>query len=131
VPKTPPVCTFGKGWNYLHDLLHTYVLWIPLLIIAVVIVMKLRESGDRPLRIATAAMLTGAVLDAGYIVATGGDYMHGRLLLPALFALAFPASVVLRPHVLRPTASCASASSGPSCAQARCGTHRRRTSSSV
>jgi arabinofuranosyltransferase len=89
-----------QGWNYLYDLLHTYVLWIPFLVTAVVIVVNLLESRDRPLRIATAAMLTGAVLDGGYIVATGGDYMHGRLLLPAVFAFALPASILLRPQAL-------------------------------
>jgi arabinofuranosyltransferase len=90
-----------QGWNYLYDLLHTYLLWMPLVLIAIVIGLKLRESRDRSLRIVTGAMLTAAGLDTAYIVATGGDYMHGRLLLPALFAVALPASLVLRPHALR------------------------------
>lgn len=65
--KGPTACTLG--WNYFYDLLHTYAPWIPLLVTAAVIVVNLLESRG-PLRIATAAMLTGAVLDGGYIVAT-------------------------------------------------------------
>ena len=42
------------------------------------------------------AMVVGGALHAAYIVAIGGDYMHGRLLLPAFFALALPASISLR-----------------------------------
>jgi arabinofuranosyltransferase len=41
-------------------------------------------------------MLVAAALNALYIVAIGGDYMHGRLLLPAFFAFALPASVSVR-----------------------------------
>jgi len=37
-------------------------------------------------------MLVAALVHALYITAIGGDYMHGRLLLPAFFALALPAS---------------------------------------
>ena len=42
-----------------------------------------------------AAMLTAGLVHALYITAIGGDYMHGRLLLPALFALALPASLAV------------------------------------
>ena len=42
---------------------------------------------DRRLAIATAAMLAAGLVHALYITAIGGDYMHGRLLLPAFFAL--------------------------------------------
>jgi arabinofuranosyltransferase len=45
-------------------------------------------------------MLAAAALDTAYIVATGGDYMHGRLLLPALFAVALPASFVIHPSTI-------------------------------
>ena len=42
------------------------------------------------------ALVLGAGLHAGYFVLIGGDYMHGRLLLPALFALALPASLGIK-----------------------------------
>ena len=52
---------------------------------------------DRRMAIATAAMLAAGALHALYITAIGGDYMHGRLLLPAFFALAVPASIAIPP----------------------------------
>jgi hypothetical protein len=40
------------------------------------------------------------LLDVSYVVAVGGDYMHGRLLLLALFAFRAPVAMVpaTRPH---------------------------------
>ena len=40
-------------------------------------------------------MALAGVAHAAYMIAIGGDYMHGRLLLPALVACALPASVGL------------------------------------
>lgn len=40
------------------------------------------------------APVAGALLHAAFVVKVGGDFMHGRLLLPALFALALPAAVL-------------------------------------
>jgi hypothetical protein len=59
-------------------------------------VYRYATEGDRRIKIVTAAMYAAAAADALYITAIGGDYMHGRLLLPAFFALGLPASVVLR-----------------------------------
>ncbi len=81
-----------QGLNYAQDLVSTYWLWIPLACVAVVIGRNLRR-GPPPFAIASGALLLGAGLHAGYFVLIGGDYMHGRLLLPALFALALPASL--------------------------------------
>ena len=55
---------------------------------------------DRRMVIATGAMWLAAALHAMYITAIGGDYMHGRLLLPAFFAFAIPASVVVRKNAI-------------------------------
>jgi len=55
-------------------------------------------SGNRRVAVGLAALPVGGLLHALYIVRVGGDYMHGRLLLPALFALLVPvAAVPLRP----------------------------------
>jgi arabinofuranosyltransferase len=40
-------------------------------------------------------MVGAGALHAAYICAVGGDYMHGRLLLPAVFAVALPVQVAL------------------------------------
>ena len=64
--------------------------------IAAAVVYRSLANRDRRLAVATAAMLSAALLHALYIIAIGGDYMHGRLLLPAFFAVALPASVSVK-----------------------------------
>jgi arabinofuranosyltransferase len=63
-------------------------------VIALVTSLTIARS-DRNVRAACIGMVVAAVAHAGYITVAGGDYMHGRLLLPALFAFALPASIVL------------------------------------
>jgi arabinofuranosyltransferase len=87
-----------QGWHYARDFSEPYHLWFALLVIVVVVVVNLSAERDHRLLIGSVAMLTAAILHAAYIVAIGGDYMHGRLLLPAFFAVALPASLVLRPR---------------------------------
>jgi arabinofuranosyltransferase len=84
-----------QGVHYGADLLNTYWLWVPLACLAVVIGRNVMRDGRR-VGIATAALVGGGLLHAAYFVAIGGDYMHGRLLLPALFAVALPASIGVR-----------------------------------
>jgi arabinofuranosyltransferase len=84
-----------QGLTYLGDLVTTYWLWIPLAALAVVIG-RVMADGDRSVRIACVGMVAASATHAAYIVVAGGDYMHGRLLLPSLFALALPASLELR-----------------------------------
>ena len=86
------VRTSARGLTYGADLLNTYWLWIPLVCMAVVIGYNVARC-PRPLGVACGAMVLGGLLHAAYIVVIGGDYMHGRLLLPALFAVALPASI--------------------------------------
>lgn len=85
----------GQGVNYAADLARPYWLWLPLGLLGLAVARNLVQ-GPRPLTVAGTAMVSAAVLHAGYIVVVGGDYMHGRLLLPALVAVALPASVALR-----------------------------------
>ncbi len=86
----------SQGWSYAQDFVTPYRLWVSFAVIVATIVIRQVTERDRRIAIATAAMLVAAVLDAFYIIAVGGDYMHGRLLLPAFFALALPASILLR-----------------------------------
>ena len=85
----------GQGWDYVVDLVAPYHLWIAgLVLVAVVGLRHVAQHGA--FRVATAAMVAAGLVHAGYMIVIGGDYMHGRLLLPALFALALPASIALR-----------------------------------
>ena len=85
----------GQGWDYATDFVTPYRLWAAAALIVVVVAIRLAAQHDRRITIVTVAMLAAALLESAYIVAIGGDYMHGRLLLPAFFALGLPASVSL------------------------------------
>ncbi len=85
----------GQGWTYAKNFIGPYRLWLTAVIVVAAIVYRSLARRDRRIAIATAAMLAGGTLHALYITSIGGDYMHGRLLLPAFFALAVPASVVI------------------------------------
>ncbi|HEV7525503.1 MAG TPA: hypothetical protein VGP92_11085 [Acidimicrobiia bacterium] len=87
---------FGQGWEYAKNFIGPYRLWLTAIVIGAAIVYRYIANRDRRLAIATAAMLAAALVHALYIVAIGGDYMHGRLMLPAFFALALPASIAVR-----------------------------------
>lgn len=75
-----------------------YWLWLPLLILLLAAYLPSflrlrRERAARPLLVAGAFLAGGLVL-ALYIVRVGGDFMHARLLLPALFTVLAPVAVV-------------------------------------
>jgi arabinofuranosyltransferase len=95
-----------QGWDYLVNFVGPYRLWLPVALVLSVVALRLR-GGDRRLATATVAMLAAAALHSGYILAVGGDYMHGRLLLPAFFALGLPAVVTLRRRDVPSLALCA------------------------
>jgi arabinofuranosyltransferase len=85
----------GQGWTYAKNFIGPYRLWLTAILVVAAIAYRYVANRDRRLAIATAAMLSAGALHALYITAIGGDYMHGRLLLPAFFALAIPASIAV------------------------------------
>jgi arabinofuranosyltransferase len=85
-----------QGWQYAKNFIGPYRLWLTVILIGATVVCRSLTNRDRRLAIATAAMLVAALVHSLYITAIGGDYMHGRLLLPAFFALALPASIAVR-----------------------------------
>ncbi len=102
---------WGLGWSYLRDTVDPYWLWVPLLALALgCLLPMIREAlrsthGPAPSSWATehrAFLVSAGFVIAGaltllYMVKIGGDYVHSRLLLPALFGLVTPfAAVPLR-----------------------------------
>jgi arabinofuranosyltransferase len=85
----------GQGWTYAKNFIGPYRLWLTAILVAAAIVYRTLARRDRRVLVVTTAMLAAGLAHAVYITAIGGDYMHGRLLLPAFFALAVPASVAL------------------------------------
>jgi arabinofuranosyltransferase len=86
-----------QGTLYGLDLVRPYVLWLPLLIAVVVLwarivqERRLGEVGVIPLLVGPPLL---GLLHAAFVLAVGGDFMHGRLLLPGLFAVLLPVSAV-------------------------------------
>ena len=86
---------WSQGGRYLYDLVGTYSLWIPAVVVATGALASFVSApvitGRR--RIVLASLLA-AVVHAALVTRAGGDYMHGRLLLPALFGLLLPVVAV-------------------------------------
>ncbi|MDQ1460991.1 MAG: arabinofuranosyltransferase, partial [Actinomycetota bacterium] len=88
----------GAGWSYLLDFAVPYWLWLPvaLLIFGVYLplALELRSKGESRSVLLLVAFALAAIANAGSVVSFGGDYLHGRLLLPALFAFVAPVALV-------------------------------------
>jgi arabinofuranosyltransferase len=90
------------GW-YLLDLVQTYRLWYAgagVLLAALALWSRRGRTGPAAsgtrgatLVVALAPVVAGLLLGV-YVTRVGGDFMHGRMLLPALFSLLLPVMVV-------------------------------------
>jgi arabinofuranosyltransferase len=85
---------WSQGWNYLVDLVATYWLIVPLVAFVAAAVLVARAGQPRPDLVVMLALPVAGLLHALFVVESGGDYLHARLLLPSLFAIAAPFAVV-------------------------------------
>ncbi|CCQ14396.1 Arabinosyltransferase AftB [Rhodococcus sp. AW25M09] len=106
VSKDAGGAKWSQGFAYLSNLVGPYLLWLPLVLLVVGAVLsasRIRLSVPRtfggwlaalrtPSAVVLFALISGFVL-AVYAIRVGGDFMHGRTLLPALFTLLLPISV--------------------------------------
>ncbi|MEY2452299.1 MAG: arabinofuranosyltransferase [Acidimicrobiaceae bacterium] len=95
IAKSAARANWSQGGRYLRDLIDPYLLWIPLVGVVVAAWQSRGAGRARAVRIVTTATIAGAVVHALYITRLGGDFMHGRMLLPALFALMMPVAVIV------------------------------------
>ncbi len=85
----------ARGWTYLSDLVQTYVLVVPVLVVAVLLVAGWQRSrAQRRVALVGPTIAAMGIVHGTAITLGGGDYMHARLLLPALFALLGSVAVV-------------------------------------
>ncbi len=88
----------GAGWFYFRDFLGPYLLAVPLLAVGVGVaapfVRRLLQRREGPIGGRGHRLRRDRLLHAATIVVIGGDYLHARLLLPALFAFLAPFFVV-------------------------------------
>jgi len=98
IAKEGTSTNWGRGWDYLRGFVDPYWLWFPGVLLAIggyaPLVLVLRRVGARRALFVVGSFLVVGLLNATYVVAVGGDYIHGRLLLPALFAVCAPVAVV-------------------------------------
>jgi arabinofuranosyltransferase len=85
---------WAQGWLFFVNSFATYILIIPLLCVAFHLVTRARESGRW---LVPATMVLAGALHIVYVVRVGGDFMHGRMLLPGLFAIFAAAGVIPLP----------------------------------
>lgn len=115
VSKDAGGAKWSQGFAYLWNLVGPYLLWLPLLFLLVGALLLLAigrnertsapqtVSGSRWVRLqawlrtprAVVTFILGSGLILGvYSVRVGGDFMHGRVLLPVLFCLLIPVAVI-------------------------------------
>jgi arabinofuranosyltransferase len=89
------------GVKYLLDFVEPYALWLPVLLIVfgvyapAMLTFAARAMPDGRRRALVLGVFVGAgAVNGALVVLMGGDYLHARLLLPALFAIVIPAAVV-------------------------------------
>ena len=97
IAKEGSLSNWSEGWFYLRDFGGPHLLLIPLLVLAGLLLVSFMARSVRST--STAVIIFGLTIVAGlahglYVVRVGGDYMHGRMLLPPLFALLLPVSVI-------------------------------------
>jgi arabinofuranosyltransferase len=86
---------WGRGTGYLTDFVKTYLLWIPLPLIAIVSGRLLKRAAvDRRRAILVVAPTLSGLFLGLYVVKVGGDYMHARMWIPPTFALLLPAMML-------------------------------------
>lgn len=105
--KEAGLARWDQGWRYLADFTGTYWLWVPGAALLWWLGFELFLPGPggpclddqaaRERRRATMALVVlpvaAGLLHGVYVVRLGGDFMHGRMLLPSLFTALLPVAV--------------------------------------
>jgi arabinofuranosyltransferase len=95
--KEAGTADWGRGWAYFKDFVSPYYLVVPLSAMFGLAAYELRRAPRPPRRALLMALcpVVCAGLHALYIVRVGGDFMHGRMLLPSLFGVLLPVAVLI------------------------------------
>jgi arabinofuranosyltransferase len=95
----------GTGLRYLRDFAVPYALYVPA---ALLLLAAFAVARYRPIRrslIVPATPVIAATAMTAYIVKVGGDYMHARMLLPAMYLALLPALLLPATRRLVPVAA--------------------------
>ena len=91
--KEAGLTRWDQGAAYAWDTLGTYWLVVPLALLGAWLARRLPHLSRTKVLLASLPVLAGA-LHIAYVIKVGGDFMHGRLLLPGLFALLMPVAAL-------------------------------------
>lgn len=88
---------WGRGWNYFNDFVRPYYLYLPLIALFAFAALESRLSPrpDRRTLVIALAPVACAAVHCIFLIRVGGDFMHGRMLLPTLFGAVLPLAVVV------------------------------------
>ena len=92
-----------RGFIYLVDYVRPYFVFVPIALLIVIFALAVRRRwivGRARVLVATTTITS--VLLACFVLRVGGDFMHGRMLLPATFVLILPALVLPLHRVTAP-----------------------------
>lgn len=93
--KTATGARWDRGLHYVVDFVLAYLTWFPMAVLAMVGGAALRRGQLRDhARIIMLAPIVAGLLIGVFVARVGGDFMHGRLLLPPMFLLLLPAMVL-------------------------------------
>ncbi|MFW6597137.1 hypothetical protein ACQBAU_05585 [Propionibacteriaceae bacterium Y2011] len=111
--KSAGSSSLARGLDYLADLALRYWVIVPVvlaLVAASLLGRRLWRRSGLPGVAVVAAPVVGAGLHAAYVTYVGGDFMHGRLLLPATMAILLPGFAAPLVRLRQPVAAllCAS-----------------------
>ncbi|MDP9404857.1 MAG: hypothetical protein M3P85_16415 [Actinomycetota bacterium] len=95
--KEAALARWDQGWRYFVDTVGTYYLAVPLLVVALFVAPRVATAwrvGQRTVAALVAAPIAVGLVQWVYVIRVGGDFMHGRVLLPGLFAILLPAAAL-------------------------------------
>ncbi|AGM08957.1 hypothetical protein [Amycolatopsis keratiniphila] len=86
---------WDSGWAYFDDFVDPYFLWIPVAACLLAgFTLLWRKTVSRRVVVLVAMPVVAGVVLAAYVVRVGGDFMHGRMLLPATFCMLLPVMAI-------------------------------------
>ena len=95
--KSAGAANIDAGLYYFQDFIGLYAVWFPVAIGLFVVIDRLRHTArlrDVGRMAVLLAPVVAGLLHGAYIIRVGGDFMHGRFLLPATFAVLLPVACI-------------------------------------
>jgi arabinofuranosyltransferase len=91
--KEATASNWAQGWEYLKDFNGPYWVWVSMLVLVGAALVSWKHV-PRGRRLVLAAPPAAGLVYAILVIRGGGDFMHARMLLPAVFAIQLPVAAV-------------------------------------